>query len=309
MASKDCVLNELSLRDFDPRRHDALTLMLSVVEIQHVVAGSELWVWEGLLEGPSDDWQRFTAALRPNTPQDRVKVQKARSSLSRASYYPTPSSALCSLADDDSTGTAHGLSRAYNVDGLAISLASATHWEQPWLDVALVDSATSAPSPPAPKRDRVRNASDVTHTRVHESNWPALNDIDRLRILLAVQPLVHVPASSYVGGKHVKGRTNEERRNAAQVAAAASQFLAEVDGTSVTDAVIAGWEHAALNCVRNGEECKVVRHGGAYHVFCDLGFELGFASPAGEPTSRLRVEWSAGAVHSHPRAWATKDFE
>ena len=118
-------------------------------------------------------------------------------------------------------------------------------------------------------------------------------------------PATHIAASSYTRGKHVRGATNEERKASSMLSTGRgrrpppSQYLAELeDGTKVTDATITAWERKALQMAREGKG-RVVGSGSTYHCYVDLEITIGYVN--GTPTSVLRVEWSVGNVHSHPR--------
>jgi hypothetical protein len=107
-------------------------------------------------------------------------------------------------------------------------------------------------------------------------------------------------ASTYGGGKHVKGNNTDQRKqNALQ---GNGQYFYELDnGTRVTDRMIADWEWQALQRARNGEG-TVEAHGGTIYVFIDLGFHVGWPGSSDEPTGIIRVELTSGRfVHSHPR--------
>jgi hypothetical protein len=72
----------------------------------------------------------------------------------------------------------------------------------------------------------------------------------------------------------------------------------------VTDETIQQWETKALDRVRKDGSCTVMQRGDMFWVYCDLLEPVGYiGAPEGddEPTSWVRVEWSAGTVHSHPR--------
>ena len=78
------------------------------------------------------------------------------------------------------------------------------------------------------------------------------------------------------------------------------QFLANLpDGTAVTDAMIETWQKKALDLARKGHGELKRLPSGTYHAYVDLGTNIGYSD--GKLTSRMRVEWTAGSVHSHPR--------
>ena len=133
-----------------------------------------------------------------------------------------------------------------------------------------------------------------------------LSDIERLRLQLAMATPDHEAASHYSHGKHVRGQTNEERKdNARRASRGESQYFATLpNGAPVTDATIQQWEMKALDRVRTGQNCTVVPRGEGFWVYRDLGEPAGYVgAPEGddEPTSWVRVELSSGTVHSHPR--------
>jgi hypothetical protein len=125
-----------------------------------------------------------------------------------------------------------------------------------------------------------------------------MSDPDRLRTLLAMSPVTHVPASQYSGGKHVRGTNDNERQQNACQPGGAGQYRA----THVDDGRITEWERVALERVGlNNGEFIVERRGEGYWIFCDMMEHVGFEGATGRLTCWIRVEWSAGSVHSHPR--------
>jgi hypothetical protein len=51
----------------------------------------------------------------------------------------------------------------------------------------------------------------------------------------------------------------------------------------------------------NNGEFTVERRVEGYWIFCEMMEHVGFKGATGRRTSWIRVEWSAGFVHSHPR--------
>ena len=101
----------------------------------------------------------------------------------------------------------------------------------------------------------------------------------------------HVPASRYSSGKHVKGKTEPQRRENATNGN--GQFLA-----SLSDADITALEKEALQRGTLSD----TRQGFTYHVFYEFGHVIGYAGGSGAETKTMRVEWTTpGSVHSHPR--------
>jgi len=113
-------------------------------------------------------------------------------------------------------------------------------------------------------------------------------------------PSAHQPASSYSGGKHVRGPTNAVRQTNSTKGGPGQYFATLSDGTKVDDAMIQQWERRALDLARRGDG-DVTKHGGGhtFHAYVDVGFDVGYAD--GTVTRVMRVEWSSGTVHSHPR--------
>jgi hypothetical protein len=99
----------------------------------------------------------------------------------------------------------------------------------------------------------------------------------------------YIAASIYL--KHVKGGDNESRKAHATGPDSAGQYFA-----NFTDADINKLEKEAL---AKGE--ILTRGGRTYHIYYNFPYNIGYASPSGEETNRIRVEWSSGNVHSHPR--------
>lgn len=98
----------------------------------------------------------------------------------------------------------------------------------------------------------------------------------------------HMPCSRYSGGKHCRGRTNEERRQNSRNGGPGQYFA------TLTDANITRLEQEAL---RQGR--RVRRGEGAYHVFYRFAQPVGYAD--GQETNWIRAELSGRTVHSHPR--------
>lgn len=297
--TRDFILNELSLDDFDTRKHDALELAERFGAVWRALGRGDLWVWNRLLETPETGWHRLLRCLRAAKDKDRWRSAArvfdraqpfADELASDVRYFPAPNAEGI---------LARGLGRAARIGGLSLSLRTEDRWNIPWLDVTEV-ALRSESSELSNRQSRVRNAADRTHLAEHRE-WVAPDDVGRLRILLEAGATTHVSASNYRGGKHVRGATNDQRRMNARSPAGDAQYLAERDGQRITDATVQGWEQRVLDQVREGGACLVERHGGAYHIYCDLAERVGYLSPSGDPTSCVRVEWSAGHVHSHPR--------
>jgi hypothetical protein len=96
----------------------------------------------------------------------------------------------------------------------------------------------------------------------------------------------HMPASEYSGGKHVRGATNAQRQ--ANAVNGNGQYFADLNDSAITQL-----EREAL---QNG---RIERRGSSYHVFHTFGRDVGFSAPSGARSRSVRVEWSAGTVHSH----------
>ena len=109
----------------------------------------------------------------------------------------------------------------------------------------------------------------------------------------------HFPASGYSRARHVRGKTNAQRK--ANSVNGNGQYLAELpDGTRVTDELIEQWEREGLQLAREGRGRVESGGGGSYKCYVDLKRPVGYAN--GKETSVVRVEWTAGGeVHSHPR--------
>jgi hypothetical protein len=135
-----------------------------------------------------------------------------------------------------------------------------------------------------------KQAIDLEHQIKPDSAQPAPTDEQKKeqelrRRFLDPAETRHMPASAYA--KHTKGRNNEERKDNAK---SAGQYLADLD-----DAGILALERKAL---ANGQ---IVDRGGMYFIFYDCGQTVGYSAPSQQETSTIRVEWSSGFVHSHPR--------
>jgi hypothetical protein len=303
-VAKGCVLNELSIENFDARVHNALQLFERLDEICRLL-GARLWLWDGLLRGQSADWQRVVQQLMACRSKDRDQARRVRALLTGAQTFVDESGdAVVIHAESVRGGTrVRGLARALLVRGMAVSLDTTQDWNCSWirLDVRADASGADALRQLLLNDDLVRHVSQVVHLKEHETSWHVLADADRLRVLLALKGAWHVPASVYGLAKHVQGKTNDARKTRAAAPAGDGQYFAERNGTPVTDTVIEGWEREILNRVDRGQNCTVERHGGAYHVYADIGHPIGYLGGSGDETASVRVEWSAGHVHSHPR--------
>ncbi len=127
------------------------------------------------------------------------------------------------------------------------------------------------------------------------ANNRALED-KAVRIMFATGK--HTPATDYK--KHVVGTTNEAReKNAAKNS---QYYRTDEGGETVTDDRIKQWEREGLQrgTIDPG------RSDGTYHVYYQAPENVGYASPdkgGKKPTvtDTVRVEYSSGEVHSHPR--------
>jgi hypothetical protein len=97
----------------------------------------------------------------------------------------------------------------------------------------------------------------------------------------------HYDASAY--RKHTRGVTNAERQENA--VGGNGQFLVELN-----DGAIKAIERAGL---QTGKIEK--RSDSQYFIWYDAGQTVGYSGGPGRPTSAMRIEWSSGFVHSHPR--------
>lgn len=297
---KECVLNELSILDFDKYRHDVLSLVQGVENLRHAAGATRLSIWQEVL-GPEPEtemgrriYERYSDMLRIGGTSGRVRDQwrQARKVFDRLNAFDANHSESATLNGNP----AHGLDRAHKMRGLALSLDTEGRWDTSWLDL----------KPGSIPVERVRHAARTEHLAKHE-DWAPLDDIERLRFLLESSNTVHKPASEYGSGKHVRGATNEERARIARKPGGAAQYLSHRGDERVTDDQIRRWEEDALSRVRSGAgACNVQPRGsGTYWVFCDLGEVVGYEGGTGEPITSVRVERSSGAVHSHPRRTPT----
>jgi hypothetical protein len=170
---------------------------------------------------------------------------------------------------------------------------------EPWNEASVeLDVLRLSETGDAEIRVRVRHASQREHLAHHDSSWLA-RSTDTLAVFRRnVDPWQsrHVAASQYA--KHTRGKTNEERRNNARSQEGAGQYLAERGD------VIEGWEREALVAAWLGEDgVRLSRHGEGrtFFVFAGRAHAVGYAGGTGHEVRLLRVEWSSGDVHSHPR--------
>lgn len=189
---------------------------------------------------------------------------------------------------------ASGISAAMRSDGLAVSFAE-PRWNAPEVSIARPDAGAPV---------AVKHAASVEHARIHRT-WlnRAASPADMLRRRLAASTQIHVPASSYSGGKHVKKATNAGRKLCAAAIGGAGQFLAERHGHPMGDQQIQGWEKQVLALVRTDsldpgghvEGCDVT-----FKVYAKLTEVVGYDGGTGNETHWIRVEYASGSVHSHP---------
>lgn len=173
---------------------------------------------------------------------------------------------------------------ARRAPGLAVSVLSAERWDSATLEV---NGAAMGAIPHAAKRDHL-----CTHYAFINAtaNVPA-----RLRLALELIGRNHISPTSYSGAKHARGNTDQHRRRAAQGPAGPGQFLCRLHNDDVRQL-----ETDALKAACDGRS-KVWIHGKGFHIAHNAGGVVGFLGGSGEETTWVRVEWSAGSVHSHPR--------
>lgn len=189
---------------------------------------------------------------------------------------------------------AAGLTAAMRAEALAISFT------QPIWNESIVTIAHRDGSPTA----NVLHASTRAHAAVHRV-WldRTASPLDMLRRQLVVSRVVHMPASAYTSGKHVKTKTNGGRRAKAEAIGGAGQFLAERDGRPFGDAEIQAVEALVLDEVRRGtlyRDAVVEGSGVTFKVYARLDAVIGYHGGSGYETNWIRVEFSSGEVHSHP---------
>lgn len=192
---------------------------------------------------------------------------------------------------------AQGLLAAFLLDGLAVSLPSEEIWSGPKIDIEILSETD-----PEPKQAITRNISNEGHLDAHAA-WLEIRDpaLAKFRRLVEPHACRHKPASSY--GKHVRGKTNPHRKKNA-ISTGHGQFLAKIDATSVTDAQIRQWETEALNMVWSGSQnfrVSAKTDANTFYIFHERSHPVGYDGLTGEEVYTLRVEWSSGEVHSHPR--------
>ena len=129
-----------------------------------------------------------------------------------------------------------------------------------------------------------------------------IKEVDEFIEAFESMPTTYKPASEYQNGKHVGGATNDDRIKRARKADGDGQYFAEIDGVQVTDAMITGWETEVIELAMKGDKDVTVEiKGGTFYFYYTFEHFVGYASPGANRTKRVRVEWSSGTVHSHPR--------
>ena len=300
--TKDCVLNELSFRDIDERSHDLACLLVRLAELPRLL-GADAVVWacnehDDRSNRAGDGFGRCRDAAF-SLPRGDDQGRLAKSFLQRIQRFDT--SRGCDARHE--RGRGRGLALAHDLCGLALSLDVAP-WQRSLIEIdvsKIIENAIWS------GRAEVKHATQKAHLEDHLP-WPKLTETDRLRILLGTVGVRHVPASEY--RKHVCGHSNHERRESACQPTAPGQYFAEIDGVPVIDETIRSWEHEVLDSVRGERPCRMrVEQRGSkrYFVYCELRHEVGFKT-GGTPTRWMRLEWTEGHVHSHPREPASSVF-
>jgi hypothetical protein len=298
--AKEVALNELSIIDVDSRHHDLILILLRLIEICRIAGVPRIALWQDLKDSGKEDGKRLGAlliAVAKSNAKQRNDLRRISNLFNKAETF--ADNYLDEIRFNEKI--AHGLGHAFRFKGLALSLDSHAKWSVSSLPVHVHALDEISQDWAIARPENVRHAAEPNHLAEHD-DWAELEERDRLRIRLETMPINHVPASNYKG-KHVKGATNDQRRTTARGPAGQNQYLAEFDGTAVNDETITRWEKEALERVKQGRDCFVEFHGGdTFHVYCDLGKNIGYDSPNGDLISWIRVEWTtSGAVHSHPR--------
>jgi hypothetical protein len=299
MPHKECVLNELAILAYNTRRGDVVPLLEELASLPKLVGATKVLIWGGLTESGTEPARQFglfrESAQRANA-RDRDKVRQLWTLFNRATTFETGTRDTWYFGSD----LAHGLDWARRTSGLALSLSSSPAWASPRLPV------TAEPGGDLPYM--VRHAATKAHMNAH-NDWHALEDIDRMRIVLATNKTQHLRASGYCFGKHVKGKTNDERIKSACKPSGQSQYMAFQGNNQIADDQIEQWEADVLKRVKSSTTAgipSVEYRAGGYHVYCDLGEPVGYEQSTGKPITQVRVEWSAGTVHSHPHKIPSK---
>lgn len=196
---------------------------------------------------------------------------------------------------------AQGLFAAFLADSLAVSLPVES-WNRAKVEIQVLRGKSVENSVSI----TVRHAACSEHLAEYSESWLQRSEDALAWYRREVDPWKadYIHASKYSSRKHVRGRDNAARQKAANKAGAAGQFVAEHEGGKVTDHEIASWERAALVEAWLGEgEAAVSRHDGGrtFFVISERCHPVGFVGGSGRETCLLRVEWSSGSVHSHPR--------
>lgn len=191
-----------------------------------------------------------------------------------------------------------GLLAAHLLKAIAISLPSHRNWSRDSVEIywARLDDECEI----VESRPEVRHISTEAHVAFHAASLASQGE-PAVRLRFLVDPgddSIYVPASQYK--KHCLGGTNDARK-AKAISTGIGQFFAEYEGRDVCDSLIKSWERECLEAGIAGEG-HVVMHGAmTFHVYAELDHPVGFCGESGEQISQMRVEWSSGKVHSHPR--------
>lgn len=197
---------------------------------------------------------------------------------------------------------ADGLLAALLLNGIAISALTDDHWDRSsveFLVTDLVERATSTEL--VNRRQVVPHASTSDNARAHLS-WLMQRDpvLGHFRSRVHIAGASHIEASGYSQGKHMCGRTNEARKRSA-ISTGNGQFIASHNGESVGDKDIHDWELSGLKAAWGGK-AEVKEHGsGTFYIYHRLAHTIGYVCKSGQTTCTIRIEWSSGTVHSHPR--------
>ena len=298
---KHLVLNELSFQDLDPDNPHVGSLLNQWVALSKIIGLiSQVWAWDGY-KNPNDPYRMHLdhlvrIALASSNQKDQARKLR-RVFYERMKYFPTDFAREVLYCDRIS----QGFDWAQKINGVTISIFS-NEWDFPLanVDVNYINEFDQLTT----QTIKVRNVSSISHWG-HHTDWPSLEDIDYLRILLITKTPKHIPASTYSRGKHVQGSDNASRKKKATEPAGTSQYFAYIEGEHVSDLTIENLEKEVLDLVRNHHRDLIVTRDqgfSSFKIYYDIGRDVGYIGGAGTTTSCIRVELSGWSVHSHPRS-------
>lgn len=292
-----CYFNELCLDSPFSSLEEAKNGFEELLELVRLL---QRRTWNDSRPGSRGEGQRVTfynldpLLYRELTPE-RIKFRDLSSNLEKEQanrlrnlFSKSPSCAPNGSMKTLASVEAHGLTCALENRSLAVSLQTLPCWNTCTIQL---DCGT-----------RVDHLADSNQLSSAEA-WFAQQLGQFSDFLRLVQPekVQHKLASEYQ--KHVKGKSNDDRKNSARIGD--GQYVATLHGRPFSDEGIIKLEQEAIYCLREGRsDARLERHSeSTFYIYYKANDDIGYLGGAGTPTGQIRVEWCNGEVHSHPRKW------